>query len=181
MATPPVFTAGTVLQAASMNKIGLWLVKEHTIGTAVGNFTVTDAFSSDYDNYLITIQGGAASTTSINLLMTLGSTATGYYYGAAGLSYGGVVTNGGGNNTTSIPAGRANTDGLAGWMYIMSPNLADQTVFHGQYADVWANSSGVALNIGGVLANTTSYTAFTITTSTGNVTGGSVRVYGMRD
>lgn len=181
MATPPDFVAGQILTAAQMNKVGLWLVKTQTIGTAVSSVNVTSAFSADYQSYRVVVTGGAASTTGINLLMTLGATVTGYYYGVAGLSYGGVVTNGGGNNTTSIPVARAATDGLAGQVDIHNPQLADQTTFFGQYADVWGNASGVALSVGGLLNNTTQYTDFTLTTSTGTITGGTIYVFGWRD
>lgn len=181
MAVPPDFVAGDVLTAAQMNKVGFWLVKSQTIGTAVSSVTVSDAFSADYTSYRVVVTGGAASTTGINLLMTLGATVTGYYYGAFGLTYGGVVTNGGGNNTTSIPVARAATDGLFGQVDIHNPQLADQTVFTGAYGDVYANAAGIALNITGFLNNTTQYTAFTLTTSTGTITGGTIYVYGWRD
>jgi hypothetical protein len=37
------------------------------------------------------------------------------------------------------------------------------------------------LNTGGFLNNTTSYTAFTFTPSSGTLTGGTIRVYGYRN
>ncbi len=48
--TYPSFSAGDILTAADMNAVGLWLVKTQTVGTAVASVTVTDAFSSTYDN-----------------------------------------------------------------------------------------------------------------------------------
>ena len=55
---------------------GLVLVKAQTIGSAVSSVEVTGAFSSTYDNYLITLEGGVAST-NVGLRLTLGATATG--------------------------------------------------------------------------------------------------------
>ena len=52
MATPPTFSSGSVLTAAQMNAVGLWLVKTQTVGTAVSSVSVTDVFSSNYDNNL---------------------------------------------------------------------------------------------------------------------------------
>lgn len=178
MATPPDFVAGTVLEAASMNKIGLWLVKTQTIGTTVSSVTVTDAFSADYTSYRVFVTGGSASTTGINLVMTLGATTTGYYYGVYGLSYAGVATSGGGANVNSMPVARANTNGHAGWVDIHNPQLAEETTFFMQYCDT--NTSGFVLSGAGYLNNTTQYTAFTLTTSTGTMTGGEIRVYGYR-
>ena len=43
---------------------GMRLVKKQTIGTAVSSVNVTNAFSATYENYLILISGGVASTTA---------------------------------------------------------------------------------------------------------------------
>jgi hypothetical protein len=77
MATPPDFTTGAVLTAAQMNAVGLWLVKTQTVGSAVPDVTVTDAFSADYDNYKILYTGGTASGAVGPLNMKLGSSTTG--------------------------------------------------------------------------------------------------------
>jgi len=53
----PSFASGEVLTAADMNAVGLWLVKTQTVGTGVPSVVVTDAFSANYDNYLVTISG----------------------------------------------------------------------------------------------------------------------------
>ncbi len=74
----PVFATGDVLNASDMNAVGLWLVKSQTIGTGVSSVTVTGAFSANYDRYKITVSGGVAST-PLDIRLTLGSTATGYY------------------------------------------------------------------------------------------------------
>ena len=53
------FTTGEVLTAADTNTYlansGLVLVKSQTIGTGVASVTISDAFSTTYDNYRITI------------------------------------------------------------------------------------------------------------------------------
>ena len=83
--TYPSFTSGEVLTAADMNAVGLWLVKTQTVGTAVASVTVTDAFSSTYDNYRIIYTGGAASTSCVlSLQFGIGGTmTTTNYYGVA--------------------------------------------------------------------------------------------------
>ena len=58
----PVFASGDVLNASDMNGVGLWLVKTQVIGTAVSSVTVTSAFTTDYDQYMITVTGGTFNT-----------------------------------------------------------------------------------------------------------------------
>jgi len=53
------------------------------------------------------------------------------------------------------------------------PFLAQQTYVRGH----WTNAD-YAGSWSGVLANTTSYTDFTLTLNVGNITGGTVYVYG---
>lgn len=180
MAIPPTFSAGAVLTAAQMNAVGLWLVKTQTIGSAVATVEVTGAFSADYDNYLITLTGGVGSATS-NLQLTLGATATGYAYGLIYNFYGtataAVVTS---QNTTSFPyAGTGSANTLDAYITLRSPYDAKYTVVTANYAATVTTGTQGVMN--GVLANTTSYTAFTLTPNTGTLTGGTIRVYGYRD
>ena len=78
MATPPVFVSGAILTAAQMNAVGLWLIKTQTIGSAVSSVSITDVFSSDYDNYLIKITGMTASAQADTTMQLAGIT-TGVY------------------------------------------------------------------------------------------------------
>lgn len=156
---------------------GLVLVKTQTIGNAVSSVSVTNAFSSTYDNYKILISDGVGST-ELQLNMTLGASSTQYYVG-------GVYT-----NWSSGAVGSVNQDNGSSWlrvgyansspnqvvmnMEILGPNLAKAT-----YATSLISRS--PSNIGGVyyLHNVaTAYTDFTLTTSTGTITGGTIRVYG---
>ena len=179
----PVFASGDVLNASDMNAVGLWLVKTQTIGTTVSSVTVTGAFSADYDNYRIILTGGAAST-STYLAMTLGSTSTGYYHGTIGTRYDtGASTSGFGSNAASWGnAFYGNSDSMFGSVDVFNPFAAKHTGFTQQVV-VNATTGVGPLNGGGYLANTTSYTAFTLTTVTGGatVTGGTIRVYGYRN
>lgn len=181
MATPPDFVAGQVLTAAQMNKIGLWLIKVEAIGTAVSSVAVSAAFSTDYDNYLVIVSGGVASTTNA-LNLTLGSTATGYYYGQMLVaSYAAAsITGANAQNTTSWPSViRGTTNSLNGRFELMQPFAAKNT--HILYGNAASTTTGTFSLGGGYLADTTSYTAFTLTTSTGTMTGGNIYVYGYRD
>ena len=171
----PTFASGDVLNASDMNAVGLWLVKTQTVGTGVSSVTVTGAFSSTYDNYLIVDTGGTMSSDTAYAL-TLGSTATGYYYF---LTYGSplaaTVNGDNGNNTTRFThaGGASDRNGLIDLQF---PYLSRRTDFRSRvrYGTVYGTEIGV-------LDNATSYTAFTLTPLAGTMTGGTIRVYGYRN
>jgi hypothetical protein len=179
------YTAGEVLTAASLNAnfsfaagSGLTLISSTTIGTTVSSVTVTDAFSATYDNYLITVSGGIASTT-VSLNLVLGATATGYYsfdiYGNyTSNTVNGFATANGVRWTTGV--GTANN--LDMQVFLKNPFLAKTT---GILADsaIHATSGDNTSVMRGFLNNTTSYTAFTLGRNTGTLTGGTIRVYGL--
>lgn len=178
----PVFASGDVLAASDMNAVGLWKISSTTIGSAVSSVPVTGVFSSSYANYRIIISGGTASTL-LDLRLQLGSTTTGYYWTRSGWTYSnpGVANAVGAANTTSFTIGAAsNSPGyVQAIVDLMSPNLADETFYNGTFA--LPSTTGYNGVTGGFLNDTTQYTSFTILTSTGTLTGGTIRVYGYRD
>ena len=160
---------------------GLTLISTTTIGSAVSSVTVSNAFSSTYDNYKVIVSGGAASA-SINLTMILGATATGYYAGYNQVTYSsGATTNTGSDNntTTWTKVGAANTNGISANFDLLAPNLAKNTMIMG-FAGPNA-TSGNSRTYSGFLNDTTAYTAFTLTTSSGTLTGGTIKVYGYQN
>jgi hypothetical protein len=179
MATPPDFTTGQVLTAAQMNGVGLWLVKTQTVGSAVPDVTVTDAFSADYDNYKILYTGGTASGAVGPLNMKLGSSTTGYYsVGTYGLYTGttGIVSN---NNVLGYWYYAGSANNVVGNILnidVMEPfNSAKYTHFNGFF-----NVVDVAGTTGGYHAVNASYTSFTLTPGSGTISGGVISVYGYR-
>ena len=151
----------------------LTLISATTIGSAVSTVTVSSAFSSTYDNYLITISGGVASATS-QLTLQLGATTTNYRRAGFYVSLNvGTLT---GFTDTDWRIGGGTTDSLNGNVMLFGPNLAKRTVMQ----SVWVQplDTGLALYNSGVLSDATQYTAFTVGTSTGTITGGTIRVYG---
>ena len=179
------YTAGEVLTAASLNANlsfastngGLVLISTTTIGTTVSSVTVSNVFSSTYENYKITISGGVGSAPDCNLSLALGATATGYYYGLAGTNYaGGANTIGGANQAAFNFYGAGSTNTLHMNCDIMQPNLAKNTIATAYVGILVTGGAGNFL--GGFLNNSTQYTDFKITPSTGTITGGTIRVYG---
>ncbi len=161
---------------------GLVFIKAQTIGTAVNSVTVTDAFSSTYDNYLITASGGVASTDSAALNITLGSTATGYYRFLVYGSYGSNTVNGlaSANATAWSDTGYGTTNTISLNVNLFNPNLAKRTLLANNFAA--AATGGLAGFNSGYLNDSTQYTAFTIGAGSGvTMTGGTIRVYGYRN
>lgn len=156
---------------------GLTLVTTQVIGTTVASVTVTNAFSSAYDAYLILIASGVGSTTA-NLSMTLGSTATGYYSGGSVVTYSTGTSTAVTNNNAAAwtRAGITSTSSTQLNVFLQDPFLTKNTKMQSQYAA--CNTASDAGVISGFLNDTTSYSAFTLTPSTGTLTGGTIRVYG---
>lgn len=177
------FTTGEVLTAADtntyLNNGGLVYVKSQTIGTAVSSVTVSSAFSADFDNYKIVINGGAASA-SPSLSLTLGSTATGYYVSGLFVQFGTTAVTGlnVSNGTAWTNMGRAAANGIASAFDLYDPFNARRTGVTTLTTDYL--TAGYFITQGGFLDNATSYTAFTITPASGTLTGGTITVYGYR-
>jgi hypothetical protein len=178
----PDFSPGEVLTAAAMDSIGLWLVKSQAVGTGVSSVPITGAFSADYDNYRIVYSGGTASANG-ELLLTLGATVTGYFntvlYGAWSATPTSLAA-GTGSSSSFAFAGVADPDGAFLDLSVMNPFLARRTAIYGGF--VGFDSDRVGGFTSGFVSDTTSYTGFTITPSGGaTLTGGTVRVYGVRN
>ncbi len=171
----PSFATGEVLTAADMNAVGLWLVKTQTIGTGVSSVTVTGAFSADYDNYLITVNNGVASSGG-DLRLGLGASVTGYKSQIIYALYSSTVL--GFTATTSQwnYAGSSSTNEVQALCYVNSPFLAKFTKLIASYANETAFVGG-----GGIHEVAASYTSFTIAPSVGTITGGTIRVYGIKN
>jgi hypothetical protein len=172
------YTSSQIVQAVPTGiNSALVLIKTQTIGTTVSSVEVTGAFSSTYDNYVITVNGGVASG-SIGLNLQLGATTTGYYqmvYRTSG--YGSTTqANAAVNNGSNFDGMAFGTTGqLSGSCNLLSPFLSSRTFFSNFTARTTSESSGPS---SGFLDNATSYTAFTLICSSGNITGGTIRVYG---
>ena len=183
------YIPGEVLTAASLNDNlayavtvpastpgGLVFISATTIGSAVGSVTVSSAFSATYDAYKIVISGGVGSSSNAQIFLTLGATATGYEW--AYLLVNSASTAGSSTTTgTYFPVGEINTNILQGSMEIVNPNLAKYTYATASLGYNTTNSNGRA-GLTGLLKNTTSYTAFTLTPGAGTLTGGTICVYG---
>jgi hypothetical protein len=182
MATPPDFSSGAVLTAAQMNSVGLWLVKTQAVGAGVSSVVVTNAFSTDYDNYKITYTGGVGSGFQ-DITMVLGATTSNYYWIDLGVSFVNGTVSSLGSNTTSNAywrVGKLETSGAIINMDIINPFKTVRTFYSS--SGPFAVSTGAFVVNGGYLNNATSYTGFTLNPIGGTtLTGGTIRVYGYRN
>jgi hypothetical protein len=156
---------------------GLVFIAAQTIGAAVSSVAVTGVFSSTYDNYKVTVSGGAISANN-NVALQLGATTTGYYAGYSRVNFatGATAAIADNNAANFARAGAANTNGIVMNFDLLGPNLAKNTFIAGTYIDPLTTSS--AGPYGGFVNDTTAYTAFTIIPAAGTLTGGVIRVYG---
>lgn len=181
MATPPDFSVGQVLTAAQMNAVGLWLIKEQTIGSAVTSVTVTGAFSADYEAYKIIISGGVASTANTLYLNLDGSTAS-YYSSIIFYAYASGLGNASGIGSSNVAywnyAGVGSSSALHADITLNGPFLAKPTTFSAQAGGLTTDNS--AIYSAGYHNVSSSYSAFRITLSAGTITGGTIRVYGYK-
>lgn len=158
---------------------GLTLIKTQTVGSAVSSVQVTSAFSSTYDSYKIIYEGGTSSASN-RLNLTLGASATAYYWAVNIADF----TNAGtgaynGNNATSWAAGASDTNNTILNIDVHDPFLAKYSYLSANYfREPGSNNVGKPV---GFHALATSYTDFTITPSTGTITGGTIRVYGYQN
>ena len=154
---------------------GLTLIKTQTIGTAVSSVTVSDVFSSTYDNYKITVSGGSCSGDEA-IKMILGSTITSYYGNLIYGSYANTTLNASSMNGGAAFnfAGGYEQNQLFANIDLNTPFLTECTEIRStvRYLTVYGNFVGF-------LANQNSYTAFTLSPAGAHTwTGGIIRVYG---
>lgn len=156
---------------------GLRLIKKQTIGSGVSSVTVTDAFSATYENYFIKVTGGVGSG-DLALNMTLGATASGYYSVGTNQQYNTVVV--GVSNAFNASSWSSvvygSTNALSGQIFLDMPQAAKRTVARWQATGT--STTYFRNDAQGFLNDNTQYTAFTLTTASGTVTGGTIYVYG---
>ena len=181
MAISSTFVTGQVFTAADANLMansGLVYVTSATVGSGVSSVTVSGAFNSTYDNYVVIYTGGVNSV-NCGLSLALGSSTTQYYntliygsYAGTGPSF--ATTNN--NRVWWAWAGGGSSDAIFLNVTLLSPFASKFTRIMGQTYD-GVDNAGAMQGIHKVAA---SYSAFTITTDAGTMTGGTVTVYGYR-
>lgn len=181
------FTTGEVLTASDTNtylaNAGLVYVTSTTVGSAVSSVTVSNVFSSTYDNYRLILSDATVSIGGSIGLQLNNATGSTYYMGGIYMTFANTTVNGYGPaaNTRWNDVWAAETVQSTGALDLFSPNKAKPTT--GTCMSVKAGSGGAtlahySLNM---LENTTSqHTGFTLYPVSGTMTGGTITVYGYR-
>jgi hypothetical protein len=170
------WSSGEVLTAADLNAYaGLVLVKTQTIGTTVASVTMTDAFSSTFDNYRIVVTGVDCSVGGDVVSMILGASTTLYDFGGQYTIY--STNNGsffGGAAQSKWDVMYQSTDANSTMiMDIFGPYLSQATTMTSI-----STGQNVTRQQQGSHNVASSYGSFTLTTFSGTMTGGTIRVYG---
>lgn len=174
------FTTGEVLTASDTNtylaNAGLVYITSTSVGTGA-TLTVSNVFSSTYDNYLILGQQITTSTGNNFRLNLNPHTGNEYYNGAGTMNYTGTAGSAVASNLAywNMPGGDAGPGNSFQWT-VYGPNTTTAR------KSLTGSGHGAALGyfVGGQLIVGTAQTGFTITNSTGTFSGGTVTVYGYR-
>ena len=132
--------------------VGLVPILTQTIGTAVSSVVVSNAFSATYDNYKITISGGA-NTTNTNGILTFGATGGTAYKSVLNYSaYSNTPLAIGSGGTNNFPyAWTPQTDSLYANIEVNAPFLTKNT----KVLSAWTSGTETG-TFTGLLTNTTS-------------------------
>jgi hypothetical protein len=152
---------------------GLVLISSTTIGSAVSFVLVSNAFNATYDSYRIVLTNSslASAGATFHWQLALNGTAssTGYSYGIAAMDYfANAFSYQRGVNTNIIISGMAVGAGntVSTNFDILNPFNAKQAGYGGMGA--------------GIHEVATSYNDLRVSSSTGTMTGGTLKVYGYK-
>jgi hypothetical protein len=178
--------AGSVLAADgaggaswAFDSIGMWLVKDVTIGVGATSVPVTDCFTEDYDNYRVTVGFNDCNSSTTLRLQFTGLTGSNYFSNGYRIAWQSTFTNILSGAETSWNLGET-FSGFASTaiLDIINPQRSISRTF-GQSSMA---APGFATNYLHQVTVITSTTGFTISlASGGTMTGGSIRVYGYKN
>ena len=177
------FVSGEILTAsdtnAYLNNGGLVYITGQTIGTAVSSVTVSNCFSSTYDNYRIVVTGGVAST-NIGLTLAFSGVTTGYFGGLIGTKFDTSAVQGVGvNNAASWTwVGFADVNSMGLVADLMNVSSARRKYCASAFG--FFQAGGYYGGFVGECTNASAQTSLVVATSSGTMTGGTIRVYGYR-
>lgn len=154
--------------------------------TGATALSLNGVFGSEYKHYKVELVAGGSAGASIELGFKYRAAGTdlssAYYYN--GTLTGTTIIKWGGTNTTSVPFARTSELGtrLISTIELATPGIAgDYKTFRSDSYGWWqTDGAGVKINIGSNNYNNGAYDGFTITPSTGNISG-TIQVFGFND
>jgi len=169
MPTPPDFTAGTALAAASLNKIGLWEIASKTWTSTTNAQQIDSCFTSSFDNYRLVLTATSNQSTPAYMYYQMVDGTTAY----AGAQY---FANPVYSFTGGAPTANWNTFvtvGYAGWIGVAGA----VTVVNGSCVS-FATSNALNGTIYGFVNQTTQYEGIKLGMAAGVTWAGTATIYG---
>lgn len=169
------------MNTAISTNAGLNLITSVNVGSAVSSVTVSNCFSSTYDNYKIMYSNGDVSTSNGDLRLSLSGITTGY--GNSWLraySVSSTVSNGytGAGASSWLLTQAVHVDAQPVFdVDILGPYLTQYSFLKGWAYSYWQDAQQL---LGGIVTSTSSATGFTVTGSGTTITGGTISVYGYK-
>ena len=165
--------AAWVMIADTDSPPGLQLIKTQVLSTG-NSYTISDVFSSEFRNYLITGSFTRDTAGTAYSFIRLGASGTDHVMSGQYSTWNSGTRNGdnGGDGYAFFTGNGANSFTST----ILAPNLAQYSFMStiGQSHD-YTTQTNVRV------ANSTQYTSFSFSVGTGNFTGGSIQIYGYRN
>lgn len=175
------YSSGDVLTAADMNLSVFTRVFEGSMSGTT--YSVSNVFSSTYDNYRITITGlgtSASTTRTLSLRFRTTSDDTGANYASSEVGHYGTtfVNSGFSGQTSMLQTSLSNQNAGQASFDVMAPNLAMWTTTQGSWVTYQSNiATGILRQSLGYCATTTQYTGISFILA-GDSLQGTVRIYG---
>jgi hypothetical protein len=174
------YLVGALGSKLNIADAGLILITSQAF-TTVSSVNVNDCFSSTYRNYWLTVNftHSESATLTMRMRTTTDDTSSNYYFSGIGSLYTADTTSyfPRSDGASSFTVARTATGGKQFSLLVCAPNIAQSTLFSGDYAD---SQLGINYAIGGIHFVGTAYTGFSLTASVGTTTG-HIRVYGYRN
>lgn len=173
-------SASASIYSSNAIQPGLNLITSQTIGSAVATIDISNCFSADYDQYLVSWRTTPSTTLKLKaqfLTSVPAAITTGYYYAGWYSQYTSATLNGANqNNGSSYEVGSisASSQG-SGQFTLLNPFVTDISYMTTQFVD-----AGNPYQYSGYNSSILALPSLRLTTSTGTITGGYVKVYGYK-
>ena len=153
---------------------GLVLVKTQPVGSAVSSVAVTDVFSATYTNYRVVVSNVDCSVSDNAIALIFGATTSNYYSATRLFSTAG--------GTVEVNRSAA----TSAYLFVSSTNNDMSSSFdvYQPFLNEFTSAAGTSFNFsytnvfGAFLPTAASHTGFTLTATSGTMTGGTIKVYG---
>lgn len=152
---------------------GLQLIKVQVLSSG-NSYTISDVFSSEFRNYLITGSFTRDTASTAYSFIRLGASATDHVMSGQYSTWNSPTRNG--DNGTDGYAFFTGNGSNSFSSTVLAPNLAQYS-----YISTIGHSVDYTTQTNIRVANSTQYTSFSFSIGAGNFTGGSIQIYGYRN